>query len=38
MRRLLAGLILLLITAASTGADGVKLRKPRLDVRATPRA
>ena len=37
MRRLLTGLILLLTTAASTGADGVKLRKPRLDVRATPR-
>lgn len=37
MRRLLAGLILLLLTAASTGAGGIKLRKPRLDVRATPR-
>ena len=37
MRRLLTGLILLLMTAASTGADGARLRKPRLDVRATPR-
>ena len=36
MGRLLAGLILLLMTAASTGAES-KLRKPRLDVRATPR-
>ena len=37
MRRLLAGLILVLAVAASTGADGGKLRKPRLDLRATPR-
>ena len=37
MRRLAAGLILVLITAASTGADGGKLRKPRLDLRASPR-
>ena len=37
MRRLLAGLILLLTVAASTGADSGKLRKPRLDLRATPR-
>lgn len=37
MRRLVAGLILVLAAAASTGADGGKLRKPRLDLRATPR-
>ena len=37
MRRLVAGLILVLAAAASTGAEGAKIRKPRLDLRATPR-
>jgi len=37
MQRLAAGLVLVLMAAASTGADGSKLRKPRLDLRATPR-
>ena len=36
MRRLAAGLILVLVVAGPTGAEG-KLRKPRLDLRATPR-
>jgi hypothetical protein len=36
MRRLVAGLILVLAVAQSTGAES-KLRKPRLDLRATPR-
>ena len=36
MRRLAAGLILVLAVAGSTGAES-KLRKPRLDLRASPR-
>ena len=36
MRRLAAGLILALAVSAPTGAES-KLRKPRLDLRATPR-
>ena len=37
MRRLVAGLLFVIAAAASTGADAGKLRKPRLDLRATPR-
>jgi hypothetical protein len=37
MRRLVAGLFFVVAAAGSTGADGGKLRKPRLDLRATPR-
>jgi hypothetical protein len=37
MRRVIAGSFLVLMAAASTGADGGKLRRPRLDLRATPR-
>ena len=37
MRRLVAGFFLVLMAAATTGANGGKLRKPRLDLRATPR-
>jgi len=37
MRRLVAGLILVLAFAGSTGAESGRLRKPRLDLRATPR-
>jgi hypothetical protein len=36
MRRLVYGLILVLAVTRSTGAES-KLRKPRLDLRATPR-
>ena len=36
MRRLAAGLILVLAVAGPTGAES-KLRKPRLDLRASPR-
>ena len=37
MRRLVAGLILVIAFAGSTGAESGRLRKPRLDLRATPR-
>ena len=37
MRGLVAGSLLILLAAAPTGADGGKLRRPRLDVRASPR-
>jgi hypothetical protein len=37
MRRLAIGLFLLTAVAGSTAADDGKLRKPRLDLRATPR-
>jgi len=37
MRSVLAGSFLVLMAAASTGADGGKLRRPRLDLRASPR-
>lgn len=35
--RALVGTLVLVITAGSTGADAERLRKPRLDLRATPR-
>ena len=38
MRRLLAGLVLVLAAAGSTGkVSAMKIQKPRLDLRATPR-
>ena len=38
MRRLVAGLVVVIAAAGSTGASGsTKAQKPRLDLRATPR-